>query len=122
MTSAGPMRRSSPITAAGSVSSTGWAIPAGAGEVRTVTCTSAPAGARAARVPPSSPPPPVMRTRKRLQGEGGEDALLLLALDQRLELDVGLQPAPLELLAEELVELEDARGVAHLDAYAHRLD
>src|SRR4026209_1900042 len=61
-------------------------------------------------------PPPLLQPVP-----GGDQAFLGFAVDEGLDLDVGLQAAAGELLAEELVELEDAGGVRHLDAQAHRL-
>src|SRR5215210_4207472 len=55
-----------------------------------------------------------------LQAEAREQALLGLALDLGDDLDVALQRGAAQLRGEQVVDLEDAGGVVHLDLHLHR--
>src|SRR5690606_35928044 len=64
---------------------------------------------------------PLLAGSKPLQTELLEQPLLTLALDVRLQLQVRLESAARQLLAEQLVELEHARRVRQLDPQPNRL-
>ena len=55
-----------------------------------------------------------------LEAEVRDDSLLLLA-HPRVDLQIPLETAPFQLVAEKLIELEEPGGVGQLDGHADRL-
>src|SRR6185436_12394705 len=98
-----------------------WSPP----PVRSVTVAVAPGRARSMRSftsPVEGMPQKVAGGRGRtLDPENRHQPLLVLGVDLGDDLYVALDARPAELGRQQLVDLEHARGVVHVDLDAHRL-
>src|SRR5690349_9011752 len=79
-----------------------------------------------AHIPPSDHPAGSSRQSRRpisplrrSEPEAGKEALLRLALQRRRDLDVVLEAGPAQLRPQQIVHLEEAGGVVHLDLDQH---